>query len=550
MKTQFQKIEILSMTFGLLLFLSSFYLYIMDVPIAQLLFGFRDEGSEKVVGKMDSSRGPVRRKKISQPEFRNIPAQEKLFNYDTIVTGPDSTAKLQFEDGSEIELGPKTMIQLEFESKLTFSGIDRATHINIVSGRVKGTIKTKKIVLKSRKKKIEITNKAKPKIIEINELTISEAKEAAETEEEASAQFEPEEIVEVKNIETEGVKEVTKTETLENKEPESTVEKTSPPIEEKIPKNKETPKINQKPLKLKIIGAKNNHGIQFKTAFGKANQQVNLSWKSNIANLEYETILKKNGKIIDSKKLTSKKLRTNLKYNIDKPGSYELEIKSKETANSTGIKLSIPFKLKKHITAINLQEPLIAGKETASNTYTGDVLEDFDLTLRWTPIKRAGEYKIRFYKNKNDLKPFLTKTSKKPNLTMNKKKIFKGKVFYQVITKHPSGFIISSRKKPFRFDFFPPVLKFPKNKISLSQAEIEVDKGEILFTWQKTNFTDYYQIEISNNPKFKKSLKKLKTKENFSAIALSKKGKYWWRVRGFGQGVYSPHTPIFHFQIK
>ena len=542
------------MAFGLILFSGSLYLYAMDVPIARLLFGVGEDSTEQMVGEIGQLKGAVRRKKASHPDFRNIPNQEKLFNYDTIVTGPEGGANLRFNDGSEIELGPKTMIQLEFESNLTFAGFDRATSVNIVSGRVKGKVKSKKLILKSRRKKVEILTQEQPKVIEVAELTIKEAKEVAESEalqaplKVVEEETESNDVDENTNVQSEG--EEKEVESNEVETPTSEEKQEQEIKMEETLKTEEKPAPIQKPLQVTVTIPKPNQVITLKPIGGEAKHQLIVAWQANISNLNFETALKKNGKTINTQTVAAKGKNTQTKYILDRPGQYSVTIASKENKDHKGIELSVPFELKKTAKAIQLFEPLIAGQETASNLYTGDVLEDFDITLRWTKFDSAKEYVVSFYKERKNRKPILTKKTKNASLTMNKKKIFKGKVFYQVKTQHPNGFLIYSIRKPFRFDFLPPVPKYPKNKAILPHAEIEADKGEILFTWQKTNFTDYYQFEISSQKNFKKPIKKLKTKENFAAIKLRNKGRFWWRVRSFGQGVYSAYTPIFRFQIK
>jgi hypothetical protein len=55
-------------------------------------------------------------------------------------------------------------------------------------------------------------------------------------------------------------------------------------------------------------------------------------------------------------------------------------------------------------------------------------------------------------------------------------------------------------------------------------------ENRILFTWQKTNFTDTYEIAIAADSAFKTVLLTRKTAENFFVLTAPKVGTYYWRV--------------------
>ena len=80
------------------------------------------------------------------------------------------------------------------------------------------------------------------------------------------------------------------------------------------------------------------------------------------------------------------------------------------------------------------------------------------------------------------------------------------------------------------FQFDPPTPVFPADKAQLSVKDLHAKENRILFTWQKTNFTDSYEISISSDPTFQTVLLKRKTTENFFVLKAPKPGSYYWRV--------------------
>jgi len=102
----------------------------------------------------------------------------------------------------------------------------------------------------------------------------------------------------------------------------------------------------------------------------------------------------------------------------------------------------------------------------------------------------------------------------------------------------------------FRFDFLPPVLALPKNRSIIGKNELARLKGKILMTWRKTNFTESYQLEISNNPKFSPSVVKTSTKENFFLWKKPPQGKFYWRVRSRAKGRRSAPSLTGEFSIQ
>src|SRR5690606_2668009 len=70
-------------------------------------------------------------------EFLDAPLSADLFNEDTIMTGPDDRATIEFLDGSILEMEPGSLIRLTFETAEGVGGIQRRVLVDIVAGNVK-----------------------------------------------------------------------------------------------------------------------------------------------------------------------------------------------------------------------------------------------------------------------------------------------------------------------------------------------------------------------------------------------------------------------------
>ena len=96
----------------------------------------------------------------------------------------------------------------------------------------------------------------------------------------------------------------------------------------------------------------------------------------------------------------------------------------------------------------------------------------------------------------------------------------------------------SSGNQAFLFDFLPPLPVQPDPGATLSEREITADG--ILFTWQKTNFTDSYDLQVAKDAQFKGIVVDENLEDNFLIVPSPGPGTYWWRTRSHSKGVTSP----------
>lgn len=236
-----------------------------------------------------------------------------------------------------------------------------------------------------------------------------------------------------------------------------------------------------------------------------------------------------------------------LDWKAQKPGNYVWQIKNKNLKVSA----EALFSVEPHFTALELLEPLISGEATKSNFYQGKRLRRFDLTLRWKPYSNAKEYLVELSVSPT-FEAKLPRVQRKVAATealFNDPEFFKGQLYYRVSTEAPNGFIAASPIKPVEFNFLPPVPVTPLDHKGVTQKSMAIEGNSLLFTWRKTNFTEEYEIEISQDAEFKKGVVRRRTPENFFVLHSPAIGQYWWRVKSFSKSLESDSSQTRQFQV-
>ncbi|MGK5085975.1 hypothetical protein WDW86_00295 [Bdellovibrionota bacterium FG-2] len=489
---EFRKWEILLIFIGLTLLGGASFLYFSDVSLRALFLGMKDDESQERVGIVGEKAGKLRRQVTGEAEFKSIEPQSVLFNNDTVVTGPESRTKLVLDDQSTISLDSNTMIRLAFESRFSLTGISRDSIIQVISGRVSGESKTKKIILRSREKDIAIDKNQK-------------------------------EVIQVAP-------------------PSPMVPKVSPrPIPSPIP----APSPSAIPVQITLLTPSDGQILKIEPGSLKPEKNVELSFSVSPVQTPLEISLVR---IEGSSK--QELFREAIKTQAGKgaklwiahnPGIYEWEVdRAHDTGKGGNESAQGRFSIEPQFEGIQLQEPLVGGTVARSNRIQGNRLKSFDLTFRWNPYKEAKEYVIRVSNGENQI--LIEKKTKATRYEFNKNKILLGTVFYSIEAKLENGFIVQSPKKEFTFTFLPPMLTQPRDKAELA--------NRALLTWQKTNFTGSYVLEISGDSEFKKIILHKEQKENFYVFTSPEIRHYWWRVQGIAQGVKSDFSKPLSFTIK
>ena len=425
-RLRLQPIELILVAFGLILFLSSLSIFLSEISLRRYLLGWQNEGGLEKVGIIEKTAGGILRKKVVQAEFKRIGLNSEVYNFDTIVTGPDSTATVELSDGSAIELAPKTMIKLVFESRFSLAGISRATTVNVVSGKVKGKRRkaqgmdvapAQKILLKpllvekaAPEKIIEIITQEKEEIVQV-ELPAPEilyqAAEPVELVDKTVTELPKRQvIVDAPEIEVE--KKVAPV--VIELEPEQEIlyapEVELPIKEKKIP----TPKVAAKFIKL--TSPKKGTIFRVKNGSTKASVTVPFQWEKSPINLPVQLIIRKSdGSEVLRKKFNKPERIGRHSTVISEPGRYSWEISD---LNGAKRQTKGQFQVAPTFLGLKIQEPLVGGqKKVKSNLYTGKHLKDFDITLLWEPFPGTKNYSVKIFKKQNSKKPLVEKSVRK-----------------------------------------------------------------------------------------------------------------------------------------
>jgi hypothetical protein len=103
--------------------------------------------------------------------------------------------------------------------------------------------------------------------------------------------------------------------------------------------------------------------------------------------------------------------------------------------------------------------------------------------------------------------------------------------------------------KPFVFTFMAPSPVVPANKSVITAQILEEESDSILMTWEKTNFTDWYELQIATDPEFKSLVTTRRHRENFYIFKSPPTGHFYWRVRSSSKSLISSFSPAFELQV-
>ena len=84
-------------------------------------------------------------------------------------------------------------------------------------------------------------------------------------------------------------------------------------------------------------------------------------------------------------------------------------------------------------------------------------------------------------------------------------------------------------------------------KITLWMSKINF---KIFLTWEKTQFTKKYELEIATDAEMKDKILKKSLKENFYMFRPHQNGTYWWSVRSVSNTISSSMSKPSEFTIS
>ena len=72
-------------------------------------------------------------------------------------------------------------------------------------------------------------------------------------------------------------------------------------------------------------------------------------------------------------------------------------------------------------------------------------MKNFDITLPWKTFGTTKDYIVSFFTQQDAAAPALQKLITGTSYSMNKNKVFAGRVYYEVSAQLPNGFTVHSR---------------------------------------------------------------------------------------------------------
>ncbi len=534
---EFKKWEVGLMAIAALLFAGSSYLYFSGVSIRHRFLGWQDEADTEPVGKLANADGSIQRQLFNGTDFQNVFSGTPLFNLDTIVTGPDGRATITMNDGGSIDLGPNTMVRLAFESRLSLDGISRSANVQVVAGNVTGQAQKQKIVIKTRDQVIAINKQTKETIRIASAPLVKPTPVATPTPAAKPA------LISLFNAITGTAPSPTPSPTVQVAAAPSPVAPSPSPSPVLIARASPSPSPSPSlappvRIQVKMIAPRLNEVLSAPNGSDKPSVEAQFEWQTEPADLETRLILTKTTQKdpIVEKDFRGEQGKTAYKYKFESPGQYEWELMVTDKRLPVPKRLKSRFQVRPEFEAIELLPPLIGGKEISNNELNGEMLQEFDITLRWKKYRRADDYTILVTERPDSPKPMVQRKTEEVEYRFNRNKVYNRQFYYLVKAQLPSGFVATSKSQVFNFVFLPPKLVVPESGARLSLAGLN---GNLLMTWQKTNFTKGYEIQISRDPRFQVVALQKKVSENFLIFTPPGAGTYYWRVKSFSSGVES-----------
>lgn len=436
-KLPFKPFEILLIGLGCLLLIGS---------LGRLIFKPTNLDGAVKVGKLGTHQGSVQRQMQNSTEFNRIQKEADLYNHDTVMTSSSGGATLLLDDGATIELGPDTLIKLQFETG----------QIEVFAGVATG--KGGKVGVKR-----------------MNSNAADEKAFAAP----ASDQ----------------------------------IQQTQPPL-----------------------GAT----LSLQDLREPLQRAVKLEWTTKVNDAVLELVLRKlpsspaeAPEEIIRRVISARGGLGSALVSIRKPGAYEWELNDARGKSLKGGTVRSEFTLASEFQAIEVLPPTAAQ----------------DVTLRWKPLPSVSRYWVRVSGSRSMKKPALEREVRDEQFSFSLQTVPLRKVYYQISSPLSGGFVATSRIQPFAFSFVAPALVFPQDKAVFSRRALAANDNSILMTWQKTELTQSYEIQISSEPQFRKPLLSKPLTDNFYLLKSKQMGRFWWRVRSLAKDGNSPYSSAAELTI-
>ena len=476
----------------ILLLVAMIGLYFSGFSFRKFFLGDSAENGEKIATVLNIQ-GAFKRQPKDSLEFLGVDEKEDLYNEDTVMTGSEDSARIELIDGSILELDPGSLVRLSFDTSLNLGGVDRRVLVEVVSGNVKSQLKRDDSIVIQRVEKLDRKPRPAP---------------------------------------------------TTTPEPVSTP--TPPPSPTPIP----TPTPSYAPLKSppQFIAPKMGETLKVSVGARPPVKAAMVFESPETPNGEFLLSLKsKSGIEVFRDTVKLQNGRAEIEHEFESPGQYIAEVSHPDGSPVSESGIKHPFRIGAEFTGIEVEPPLVSGKQIDNNKLSGKRIKNFDAVLRWKGYRGVSKYQIEL-KDPTD-QVILTKWVEGEEFKLPPS-INAGKPFsYKIKARLKGGYIVTSEKTAFGFNYLSPELTLPKNNFKVSAAQVSNSKRSgVLFTWQRTNFTDRYEFEIAPNRDFIQP-KNVLIKENFLIYRNLKPGTYYWRVRSVSGAMRSKPGQVYSIVV-
>jgi hypothetical protein len=584
--------------------LFSAYMLITDTSIRSFLWPTSsDQAYSRPIGTVNMVFNNTLRQAYNRPEFLPLKQNDYVYPMDTVMSGPSSAIKLTLRDGTVIELGENSMIRLNFDSALMFAGINRRTVIEVVTGTVASVAsKTAPITVKSKDKIFQATNEKPilvsrkgvelaPKPEQIN--IVSRVKERVEKEaaqleavKKAGKQPPQKTLAEIARMYEDLGGVMTTNPTEQAKETETTGTTTLADMYEKIKKQKEAvtpqagykaigggttggePVVERKELtradiSMNVKEAEEMLGmvgrrIRVRTEQAKIydvsptdnftvdqpNQPVRFRWKSNPERMRFTVKYLHDGVLEGTDNVKTDDEDVDYEHTFKKPGHYVWRVE-----DPGGCILSIRHlfvKAKPEI--VELYDPILVGRERGTKLWLAN--EFWAFHFRWKPVKNAKDYILRVTRNGDTAEPLIAErvTTKDFFILPFRKTWSAERMFFNVEARKTDGSKAYSKVVPFMFTFLPPRPRLPNNRATIARTDLI--EGAVPLNWEATSDIDTFTFEVARDTEFKHILGSETIGANTYRFYPGSSGTFFWHVKGEKDGISSPYSEFWEFNVK
>ena len=130
--------EIFFVAFCVMVFGVSSLLYFNDFSIWRTLNGRDLEAVSLAVGKVSAMTGKPKRRLVRDLDFQELTLGAAVLSQDTLITMDGAELTVEFQNGSQLELGTESLVRLEVVSELGLSGVQRTIQAEVLQGSMRG----------------------------------------------------------------------------------------------------------------------------------------------------------------------------------------------------------------------------------------------------------------------------------------------------------------------------------------------------------------------------------------------------------------------------